>query len=501
MGKAKQKIEYGDWQTPTALAEEVCSVLSSQELKPASVIEPALGKGAFLIAALKFFPTLAHAVGIEINESHVKIAQEAVSKIKTSCKIELLRANFFDVNWMEIVRQLPEPILIIGNPPWVTNAGLTALGSTNLPHKSNFQNLRGIEALTGKSNFDISEWMLLQTFSWMENREVTLAMLCKTVVARKLLLKAWQNNRNIKTSSIYHIDAMTHFGASVDACLLIIPASSCTKSTDCLIYNSLSEKKPSNAIGYKQNRLVSNVEVFEQHKHLLNDENHSEYVWRSGIKHDCANVMELKEEQKGFYRNGLDEIFELEEDFLYPMLKSSDVAKGPPFDFSKKLLVTQHHVSENTSYIRHMAPETWDYLNKHAMLLNRRASSIYRRRPQFSIFGVGDYTFTPWKVAISGFYKFLNFAVVGPFEGKPVVFDDTCCFISCQNEDEAACLAEILNSQPAKNFLSSLIFWDAKRPITMDLLYSLNIDALAQELDLYAKLHKHNASLQLSFFK
>ena len=47
MGKAKQKIEYGDWQTPTALAEEVCSVLSSQGLKPASVIEPTLGKGAF----------------------------------------------------------------------------------------------------------------------------------------------------------------------------------------------------------------------------------------------------------------------------------------------------------------------------------------------------------------------------------------------------------------------------------------------------------------------
>lgn len=249
---------------------------------------------------------------------------------------------------------MPEPILIIGNPPWVTNAGLASLGSTNLPRKSNFQNLRGIEALTGKSNFDISEWMLLQTFSWMENREATLAMLCKTVVARKLLLKAWQNKCSIETSSIYHIDALTHFGASVDACLLIVPSSSSAKDTNCLIYDSLSEKKTSNIIGYKQNRLVSNVEIFEQHKHLLNDKNHSEYIWRSGIKHDCVNIMELKREQKDLYRNGLEEIVELEEDFLYPMLKSSDVANGPPFDFSKKLLVTQHHVSENTSYIRHM---------------------------------------------------------------------------------------------------------------------------------------------------
>ncbi len=501
MSKVKQKIEYGDWQTPTALAEEVCSVLFSQGLKPASVIEPTLGKGTFLIAALKSFPTLTLAVGVEINESYVKVAEEAVSKIKTSCKSKLLRADFFEVNWMEIVKQLPEPILIIGNPPWVTNAGLTTLGSTNLPLKSNFQNLRGIEALTGKSNFDISEWMLLRNFSWMENREATLAMLCKTVVARKLLLKAWQNKCSIKTSSIYHIDALTHFGASVDACLLIVPTASRAKNTDCLIYDSLSGKNPSNVIGYKQNRLVSNVGVFEQHKHLLNNKNSTDYVWRSGIKHDCANVMGLKEERKGFYCNGLGEIVELEEDFLYPMLKSSDVAKGPPFDFSKKLLVTQHHVSENTSYIRHMAPKTWDYLNKHAVLLNSRASSIYRNRPQFSIFGVGDYSFTPWKVAISGFYKFLNFNTIGPSNGRPVVFDDTCYFISCENEDEATCLAEILNSQPAKEFFSSLIFWDAKRPITVDLLRSLNIDALAQELNLYTKLHKHSTSLQLSFFE
>jgi len=34
--------------------------------------------------------------------------------------------------------------------------------SDNLPPKSNFQKRRGFEAVTGKSKFDISEWMLLQ---------------------------------------------------------------------------------------------------------------------------------------------------------------------------------------------------------------------------------------------------------------------------------------------------------------------------------------------------
>jgi len=493
MNKIKQRAEYGDWQTPINLAKEVCAVLASRGFKPASVIEPTFGKGSFLMAALETFPTLTHAIGVEIDKGYVRTAKGILSQIKTSCQIELIEADFFQVDWLKITKSLPEPILIIGNPPWVTNAELTSLGSTNLPYKSNFQNHRGIDAITGKSNFDISEWMLLQAISWIANRQAMLAMLCKTGVARKLLLKTWQNKRSIKTSSIYRIDASLHFGVSVDACLIVIPSATHSQNTNCRVYDSLNQKKPSSLIGYKENQIISNVRIFNRHKHLMSSGN-GEYNWRSGIKHDCSKVMELKEEEKGFYRNGLGEIAELETDFLYPMLKSSDIAKGPPFDFSKRMLVTQQHVGENTGCIRYIAPKTWRYLNEYSALLDKRASSIYHNRARFSIFGVGDYSFASWKVAISGFYKFLNFTPIGPFRGKPVVLDDTCYFISCDNEGQANCLGELLNSKVAKEFLSSLIFWDAKRPITMDLLRCLDIAALAQELKLDAKLYKYHSA-------
>lgn len=51
--------------------------------------------------------------------------------------------NFFDLDWKKIVDGLPRPLLVIGNPPWVTNSALAALGSGNLPEKSNFHNHRG----------------------------------------------------------------------------------------------------------------------------------------------------------------------------------------------------------------------------------------------------------------------------------------------------------------------------------------------------------------------
>ena len=68
--------------------------------------------------------------------------------------------------------------------------------------------------------------------------------------------------------------------------------------------------------------LVANVELYERWKHLLGQER---YRWRSGIKHDCSRVMEMRKEETG-YRNGSGELVDLEPTFLHPMLKSSELA-------------------------------------------------------------------------------------------------------------------------------------------------------------------------------
>lgn len=155
------------------------------------------------------------------------------------------------------------------------------------------------------------------------------------------------------------------------------------------------------------------------------------------------------------------------------------------------MLVTQKFIGEDTSQIRDRAPKTWRYLEKHADLLDSRTSSIYRKRPRFSVFGVGHYSFAPWKVAISGFYKKLDFKIVGPHKAKAVVLDDTCYFIPCKSRDEAQLLDGLLNSKVAKEFFSALVFWDTKRPITAALLHRLDVLALAQAIGLEAELGKY----------
>jgi hypothetical protein len=146
------------------------------------------------------------------------------------------------------------------------------------------------------------------------------------------------------------------------------------------------------------------------------------------------------------------------------------------------MIVTQKSLGEDTSSIQQNAPLTWQYLERYAHYLESRASSIYQNRPQFSIFGIGSYTFSPWKVAISGFYKELKFRLIKPFKNKPVVLDDTCYFLPAESLEETAILLSLLDHPITHEFYHSFIYWDAKRPITKQILRQLDLKKLFSEI-------------------
>ena len=471
-------MERGDFQTPIALSEKICDFLFAQGTRPASILEPTCGKGNLLLSALDRFVSATQVIGVDIDPAYIEQVEHKLARRTNSSKVTVFQGNFFHVDWKKVLDELPEPILVIGNPPWVTNAALARLGSQNLPEKANIRNLPGLDAITGKSNFDISEWMLLRILESMDGRDATVAMLCKTTVARKVLVHAWQQGIRLGCPHIYLIDAQKAFGASVAACLLVCDTTYKEQVQICTVHSDISEDVHETTYGFRDNRLIARVEYYERWKHL---EGEGRYRWRSGIKHDCSKVMELKKEKHG-YRNKLGELYDLEDTYVYPMLKSSDIAGAETPQSSRWMLVTQRTVGESTVPIRYEAPKTWAYLDGHGELFAKRKSSVYKNRPRFSIFGVGEYSFAPWKIATSGLYKKLHFAVVGPHAGKPVVFDDTCYFIPCQSEQEAQYLAGLLNSEVAKQFFEAFIFWDAKRPITIDILGRLDSVALAREL-------------------
>lgn len=478
--KTKNIAEFGDFQTPPFLALTAVRLLHSIGIEPHSIIEPTCGKGSFLEAAISEYPNVHHIFGLDINREYLECTEVKLKNtILDPSRFDLRHGDFFSTDWQSVIRHSDEPCLILGNPPWVTSSELGTIESVNLPKKSNFQSQSGIDAITGKSNFDISEWMILKYLDWLKGKKGAIAVLCKTSVARKILLHSWKHEYPIQNSRIYKIDALYHFGAAVDACFFIIETGA-SGNTSCPIFDFLDSSKESEVLGYRDGHLITNTLAFDRHRDLLGKDR--SYIWRSGIKHDCSKIMELFPSHNG-YKNGLGETIDIEDRFLFPMLKSSDIGNGRCFHRAM-MLVTQKTVGEDTSIIRRNAPNTWGYLEKNSELLNKRKSSIYKNKPPFSIFGVGSYSFSPWKIAISGFYKRLSFIKISPSpSGKPIVFDDTVYFLPCWSEEEADFLHAILTSPQATEFYNSMIHWDEKRPITVSLLKRLNIEALAKNLD------------------
>jgi hypothetical protein len=163
-------------------------------------------------------------------------------------------------------------------------------------------------------------------------------------------------------------------------------------------------------------------------------------------------------------------------------LKSSDLKNTVIQRTRKYTIVTQQKVGQETMYIKDKFPKSYEYLVAHQSFFNARKSSIYKNKPLFSIFGIGDYSFKPYKVAISGLYKTFHFTLIMPQDDKPVMLDDTCYFIGFEKIEYAAYSLILLNSEMVLQFLKSVIFLDAKRAFTKEMLMRINLMEVAGKI-------------------
>lgn len=491
MPKTHKQATFGDFQTPLDLARRVAALIKREEASVRAVVEPTCGLGSFLQATAELFGKSPQYWGFDINPEYVESSRSVLGAIQ-SITGHIEQRDFYQVDWKEFFSQQDAPILVIGNPPWITNAAMGVIGGENLPEKTNFQRHGGFAAKTGKANFDISEWMLIRLLEALQGTTATIAVLCKTATARKILRHAWLHGLDAGPSSLHLIDASAEFGVSVDACLLYTHTGAGVDEATATVYSGLSFDDPLQTFGLFAGELVSNIDDYC----ALRDLDGLEYrKWRSGVKHDAAKIMEFRKDD-GAFVNGLGERYEMEDDYLYPLLKSSDLANGR-LRPRKYVLLTQRRLTDSTDGLRDTAPKTWRYLLDHCEQLDKRGSSIYAKRARFSVFGIGDYTFASAKVAISGLYKNLQFQALGTSGGKPIVVDDTCYFIPCNSKAEAEFFAGLLNSETAQRFISSLVFTDAKRPVTIDVLKRIDLKKIAEHMDSEATAIQYLASPSL----
>ncbi len=484
--------DLGDFQTPLSLVNEVLDCLGRTGRTWTRVLEPTCGSGNFIHGLLTSNNPPKELQGIEIQSHYIENVQK-IAEQAASTQVLIKQANIFDLDlhrdlqWRET-----GSLLIIGNPPWVTNSELSTLESTNTPVKSNFKGLSGFDAMTGGSNFDIAEYIWLKLIRELASEQPTIALLCKTSVARNVLQYAYDIDLPLSKASIWKINSMQFFGASVDACLFYIEVGLGEPNYKAEVYPSLNATIPQSTIGIINGRLVSNL---ESRTNLAFIDGISSLTWRQGLKHDAAAILELTRDISGELRNKHGGLVIVEAEYIYPLLKSSDLGGKEKIRPIRFVIVTQKYIGEDTYQLEHSAPKLWRYLTSYRDQFDQRKSSIYNNQPPFAIFGIGEYSFSSYKVAISGMYKIPKFSAIGLINDRPVMLDDTCYFVPCKSAKQAALVVSLLNDPQCLEYIHSITFWDAKRPITKKLLQRIDLISLVNRLDRKTLLTRANNEL------
>jgi hypothetical protein len=476
--------DLGDFQTPPELAAAVLECLGPIGLRWPRVLEPTCGKGHFITAIMAQSRPPREIQAIEIQGGYCAAARASVKhQIQAQdVHLKIRKADLFDLdlrkdlNWKQA-----GPLLVVGNPPWITTAALGRLGAKVRPPKRRIEGLDGLAALTGASNFDVAEAVWLKLIGELADQATTIALLCKTSVARRVLERAHRDRLPIGSAAIHRLDAARWFGAAVDACLFKVELGKPEDLRDVPIFENLSKTRPHTTMGFARGWLIADGVAYAESAFA---DGTCLRTWRQGIKHDAASVMELASEPgSGRLSNRLGEVLDVEPRFVYPLVKGCDLVRDHAASTERAVLVVQQRIGEDTAPLAGLAPRLWSYLKAHSSSFSNRASSIYRGAPPFAMFGIGPYSFAPFKVATGGMHKEPRFRALGPRKGKPVMLDDTCYFLPCRAAAEAAVLTALCNDPITLAFLRSASFKSAKRPITKALLQRIDLAAILKRTD------------------
>jgi hypothetical protein len=414
----------------------VLDALRERGMSPTRILEPTCGSGAFLRASATVFPA-AELIGIEYQRERYGDVLEAFARAHPRADVRY--DNAYRVDFAGLPWRGRGELLIVGNPPWVTSAALgRSAADVVQPPRSNPKGLRGLAARTGAANFDVAEFLILKLLRDLRAEPLTFALLVKESVARNVLGCADALDLGIATAEIVRIDARRWFDVAVDACCLVattaptgalrlpVPVRREFGSAPCASFMPVSAPScPPTA------------------------------VFRQGIKHDAADVFELRSSGGRWY-NGY----------------------GDAVDVEPAMIVPQDRLGAPTDVLATQSPRLWRYLQAHAVRIRARKSSIYRNAPPFAIFGVGPYSFAPWKVAVAGFYAQPRFRVVGPLAGRPVVFGDTAYFVPFDCAADAHAFAQRASSAAVAALIAARV-QPGKRPITKALLDAIDWNASA----------------------
>jgi SAM-dependent methyltransferase len=414
--------------------------------------------------------------------------------------------------WVKLIQNSFAPLLhtefdyVIGNPPWIKWDFLSReyknkLGNLYLNIYKLFSH-KGMKAGMGYSHDDISAvFMYVSADKYLKNGGklgyVMKQTLYKSVAGkefRKFKIEKGSNAIPLKVVKVNDMLKLKPFKSSAQAETSTIIFKKGEQTTYPVEYNVWTPKMRLPNENERIENVINeiNIERCDAYPHNPKDNTdvwvimkegkektafegkENFYVPRHGIVNDLNGVFFLdilsKENDVLTIENRVEKAKKpipkiettIEKDLIYPFLKPKNIKRWKTQGYVYGLIPQKKHGENNESELRVKYPLTYKYLYRFKENLGHRASKWFKIEgfPFYSIFGVGEYSFAPYKVVWCCMTYSPNFAVVSDvndkFIGKKkVMCDNTIGYFSVNTEVEAYFICGILNSKKVGDALES----------------------------------------------
>ena len=432
---------------------------------------------------------------------------ETLNKLKILYnKLHSLHMRGEDKIWIRVIESSFSPLFIgqfdyvVGNPPWI---GWEFL-SDDYKEKLNKIYLKiyrlfgfsGKEARLGHSNDDfLIVFTYLVIDKYLKNNGVLGFIVKQTLfknvagkIFRKFTIEKYEGKIPLK---VVRVDDFVHirpFDASSETAVITIKKGHCTTyPVDYIIWKKKTKGRisPFAELGHivritqrlkckakplSKEEITSQWIILSREKSevpaAIGNSQSFPYEIRHGIKFDLNsvffveilskedNLLTIVNKIKGSKKKLQRISTRIEPDLIFPILKPRNIRRKWCFEGYEYALVPQRTYGEdNENTLRKRYPLTYLYLTTFRReLIYERKSSWFKHGPFYSIFGIGEYTWKPYKVVWCrmGFKPY--FVVISKISDKYLgekllMVDSTFEYIPLDKENEAHYVCAILNSE------------------------------------------------------
>ena len=489
----EMRLQLGEYYTPRGVAELSVGELNVGDYKPDTFLDPGCGSGIFLAtcidakrdalgddlapdALVDIITDTVH--GIDLNPVAVKSAKLSyllsLLPVLEEAEVDRLEIPVFLTDSLKLTRE--DEIRyggeslnltvdhLVGNPPWITWGNLSEPVRDAwrekyveqldlLPH-------HGVETRLGHVNDDISVpfiWVCVHHYLAEEgDASFVLKRDIMKGPAGRLLRTQQVNSRPVAVRHIHDFNRLRPFGEDVGVHSAIytmgadeqpelpIDTDSWKKGSGKPEFSTADRMR--DALEHEEIGMIPVEEDDPSSSWVREDaENRAlgecEHDIRHGVKDDATEVYSIDRSQ----------LAELEHDHVYPYIKSKNVVKYGLFGHELHLVPIKKANEDNETEMQNNCPKTYQYLESHRQALEDRSSTWLNKGAFYNVFGLGEYTWSDYKIVWCRLGFKPHFAVVSTVDDedldeKMVIPGDHFMFISTDDKYEAHFLCGLLNS-------------------------------------------------------